>query len=47
MRKSSMANREMKPRWKRVLDAEYKAIGENIGRIYVDRYFDSSSKARM
>ena len=37
----------MKPRWKRVLDAEYKAIGENIGRIYVDRYFDSSSKARM
>ena len=42
-----MANREMKPRWKRVLDAEYKAIGEDIGRIYVDRYFDSSSKARM
>ena len=38
---------EMKPRWKRVLDAEYKAIGEDIGRIYVDRYFDSSSKARM
>jgi putative endopeptidase len=38
---------EMKPRWKRVLDAEYKAIGEDIGRVYVDRYFDSSSKARM
>ena len=42
-----MANREMKPRWKRVLDAEYEAIGEDIGRVYVDRYFDSSSKARM
>ena len=37
----------MKPRWKRVLDAEYKAIGEDIGRIYVERYFDSGSKARM
>ena len=37
----------MKPRWKRVLDAEYEAIGEAIGRIYVERYFDSSSKARM
>ena len=38
---------EMKPRWKRVLDAEYKAIGEDIGRIYVERYFDSGSKAKM
>src|SRR5208283_4507445 len=38
---------EMKPRWKSVLDAEYKAIGEDIGRVYVDRYFDSGSKARM
>jgi len=42
-----MANREMKPHWKRVLDAEYKAIGEDIGRVYVNRYFDSNSKARM
>jgi putative endopeptidase len=31
----------------RVLDAEYEAIGEDIGRVYADRYFDSSSKARM
>lgn len=38
---------EMKPRWKRVLDAEYGAIGEAIGRAYVDCYFDPSSKARM
>lgn len=38
---------EMKPRWKRVLDAEYAAVGEAIGRVYVDRYFDSGSKARM
>lgn len=38
---------EMKPRWKRVIDAENNAIGEAIGRVYVDRYFDPSSKARM
>ena len=38
---------EMKPRWKRVLDAEYEAIGEDIGRVYVERHFDSSSKAKM
>ena len=38
---------EMKPRWKRVLDAENEAIGEAIGRVYVDRYFDPGSRARM
>lgn len=38
---------EMKPRWKRVLDAEYVAIGEAIGRVYVDNYFDPVSKAKM
>ncbi|AKB29210.1 Metallopeptidase [Methanosarcina siciliae T4/M] len=38
---------EMEPRWKRVLDEENKAIGEAIGRVYVDRYFDTGSRARM
>jgi putative endopeptidase len=38
---------EMKPRWKRVIDAENNAIGEAIGHVYVDRYFDASSRARM
>ena len=38
---------EIKPRWKRVLDAEDGAIGEAIGHAYVDRYFDPVSKARM
>ncbi|WP_292374566.1 M13 family metallopeptidase [Methanosarcina sp. UBA411] len=38
---------EMVPRWKRVIDAENNAIGEAIGRVYVDRYFDPSSKVRM
>ena len=37
---------EMKPRWKRVIGVENNAIGEPIGRFYVDRYFDASSRAR-
>jgi putative endopeptidase len=46
-KKELNGQQEMEPRWKRVLDAEYKAIGEDIGRVYVGRYFDSSSKAKM
>ncbi|WP_292378603.1 M13 family metallopeptidase [Methanosarcina sp. UBA289] len=38
---------EMKPRWKRVIEAENEALGEAVGRVYVDRYFDSDSRARM
>lgn len=38
---------EMKPRWKRVIDAENEAMGEAVGRVYVDRYFDPGSRARM
>jgi putative endopeptidase len=38
---------EIEPRWKRVIDAENKAIGEAIGHVYVDIYFDPSSKAKM
>jgi putative endopeptidase len=38
---------EMKPRWKRVIDAENEAIGEAVGRVYADRYFDPDSRARM
>lgn len=38
---------EMKPRWKRVIEAENEAMGEAVGRIYVDRYFDPGSRARM
>lgn len=37
---------EMAPRWKRVLDTENVVIGEVIGSVYVDKYFDPKSKAR-
>jgi putative endopeptidase len=38
---------EMQPRWKRVINVENGAMGEAIGRIYLGKYFDASSKARM
>ena len=35
-----------KPRWKRVIDAEQKAIGEALGHLFVDEYFPEKSKKR-
>jgi putative endopeptidase len=37
----------MKPRWKRVLATVNYALGDAIGRIYVDRYFPPDAKNRM
>jgi len=45
--KELKGQKEMKPRWKRVIDMENNAIGEVIGRLYVDRYFDENSKTKM
>lgn len=45
--KKLKGQQEMEPRWKRVIDAENRAMGEAIGRIYVNTYFDPVSKARM
>jgi putative endopeptidase len=38
---------QMEPRWKRVLKTESLFLGEPIGQLYVQRYFDPQSKARM
>ena len=35
-----------KPRWKRVIDAEQKAIGEALGHLFVNEYFPEKSKKR-
>jgi putative endopeptidase len=40
-------NQTMQPRWKRVLDVENSLMGEAIGPIYVNKYFDPNSKAYM
>jgi len=34
------------PRWRRALDAEEGAIGEELGQIFVKEYFDATAKAR-
>lgn len=38
--------KEMKPRWKRVIQAEEGAMGELLGQLYVKKYFDSTTKKR-
>lgn len=38
---------QMKPRWKRVLAAMNFALGDAIGKMYVDRYFPPEAKKRM
>jgi len=38
---------EMKPRWKRCVEADDGLLGEALGRRYVERYFPPEAKARM
>ena len=38
---------KMEPRWRRVINIENKVMGEAIGHVYVDKYFDPTSKAKM
>lgn len=40
-------SKEMKPRWKRCIEAEDNFLGEALGRKYVERYFPPEAKARM
>ena len=37
---------EQHPRWRRALDAEEGAIGEELGQLFVKEYFDTTAKAR-
>ena len=39
--------KEMKPRWKRVIEATDGHIGEILGKIYVEKYFPPAAKNRM
>ncbi len=38
---------ELKPRWKRILDATDAALGEDLGQLYVQRAFSPAAKARV
>jgi putative endopeptidase len=39
--------REIEPRWKRCVQATDRAIGDDLGRLYVERTFGADGKARM
>jgi endothelin-converting enzyme/putative endopeptidase len=39
--------KEMKPRWKRCVEATDNLLGEALGRKYVEKYFPPEAKARM
>lgn len=38
---------EMQPRWKRAVSTVGNALGEAVGRVYVDKYFPAAAKERM
>jgi predicted metalloendopeptidase len=38
---------EIEPRWKRAVAATEGALGEPVGKLYIDRYFKGDAKARM
>jgi len=40
-------SKEMKPRWKRCVEADDALLGEALGRRYVERYFPPLAKTRM
>lgn len=40
-------SKEMKPRWKRCVEADDQLLGEALGRRYVERYFPAEAKSRM
>jgi len=39
--------KEMKPRWKRVLNTTSYSLGEAVGQLYVEKYFPAEAKQRM
>jgi putative endopeptidase len=39
--------KEMKPRWKRVVDETSGSLGEAVGQLYVEKYFPATAKTRM
>ncbi len=45
--KSLSGQKEMRPRWKRVLGTTNGALGEAVGKLYVEKYFPQEAKDRM
>lgn len=40
-------SKELRPRWKRTIDAVNGAMGEAVGQLYVEKYFPAEAKERM
>jgi len=38
---------ELRARWKRAIDATNDALGDAVGKLYIERYFSASAKARI
>ncbi|MGV8963965.1 MAG: M13 family metallopeptidase [Candidatus Saccharimonadaceae bacterium] len=45
--KTMTGSKELRPRWKRSIDAVNDALGEAVGQLYVERYFPAEAKERM
>ncbi|MEN9339199.1 MAG: hypothetical protein RIQ62_511, partial [Bacteroidota bacterium] len=45
--KTMRGQQEQKPRWKRVLAVVDGAVGEQLGKMYTDKYFTADAKKRM
>ena len=45
--KTMSGRKEIRPRWKRSIDAVNGALGEAVGQLYVERYFPEEAKERM
>jgi putative endopeptidase len=45
--KTMRGQQEQKPRWKRVLSVVDGAVGEQLGKMYTDKYFTAEAKKRM
>ena len=45
--KTMSGSKELRPRWRRSIDAVDGALGEAVGQLYVERYFPAQAKERM
>lgn len=45
--KKMSGSKELRPRWKRSIDAVNRALGEAVGQLYVEKYFPPQAKDRM
>ncbi len=45
--KTLSGSKELRPRWRRTIDAVNSAMGEAVGQIYVEKYFPAEAKERM